>query len=68
MSVMEIRAVAVLDKPKFKLPSMSVAWTMMVYCDTFCKKETEKEKTYSGTGISNAAKKKKTQNKTWRQD
>lgn len=31
MSVMEIRAVAVLDKPKFKLPSMSVAWTMMVY-------------------------------------
>lgn len=38
MSVMEIRAVAVLDKPKFKLPSMSVAWTMMVYWDTFCKK------------------------------
>lgn len=42
MSVMLIRAVAVLDKPKFKLPSMSVAWTMMVYWDTFCMK---KEKT-----------------------
>lgn len=43
MSVMLMRAVAVLDKPKFKLPSMSVAWTMMVYWDTFCK-EAEKEK------------------------
>lgn len=39
MSVMLIRAVAVLDKPKFKLPSMSVAWTMMVYWDTFCEKK-----------------------------
>lgn len=43
MSVMEIRAVAVLDKPKFKLPSMSVAWTMMVYSDTFCR-ERQKER------------------------
>lgn len=42
MSVMEMRAVAVLDKPKFKLPSMSVAWTMMVYWDTFCKKNQKK--------------------------
>lgn len=35
MSVMLMRAVAVLDKPKLRLPSMSVAWTMMVYWDTF---------------------------------
>lgn len=35
MSVMEISAVAVLDKPKFKLPSMSVAWTIIVYWETF---------------------------------
>lgn len=39
MSVMLISAVAVLDKPKFKLPSMSVAWMMMVYWDTFCRKK-----------------------------
>lgn len=35
MSVMLMRAVAVLDKPKLRFPSMSVAWTMMVYWDTF---------------------------------
>lgn len=35
MSLMLMRAVAVLDKPKLRLPSMSVAWTMMVYWDTF---------------------------------
>lgn len=39
MSVMEMRAVAVLDKPKFKFPSISVAWTMMVYWETFCKRK-----------------------------
>lgn len=38
MSVMLINAVAVLDKPKFRFPSMSVAWTMMVYWDTFCRR------------------------------
>lgn len=37
MSVMLISAVAVLDKPKFRFPSMSVAWTMMVYWETFCR-------------------------------
>ncbi len=42
MSVMLMRAVAVLDKPKFKLPSMSVAWTMMVYWETFCWKKRQK--------------------------
>lgn len=39
MSVMEMRAVAVLESPKFKLPSMSVAWMMMVYWDTFCEQK-----------------------------
>lgn len=48
MSVMLIRAVAVLDKPKFKLPSMSVAWTMMVYWDTFCKQTQKKRKHSQG--------------------
>lgn len=37
MSLMLMRAVAVLDKPKLRLPSMSVAWTMIVYWDTFWK-------------------------------
>lgn len=44
MSVTVMMAVAVLERPKFRLPSMSVACTMMVYWDTFCKKaETEKK-------------------------
>lgn len=38
MSVTVIMAVAVLESPKFRLPSMSVACTMIVYWDTFCKK------------------------------
>lgn len=29
-------AVAVFERPKFRLPSMSVACTMMVYWETFC--------------------------------
>lgn len=36
MSVTVMMAVAVLERPKFRLPSMSVACTMMVYWDTFC--------------------------------
>lgn len=36
MSLTEMMAVAVLERPKFRLPSMSVACTMMVYCGTFC--------------------------------
>lgn len=36
MSVTVMMAVAVLERPKFRLPSMSVACTMMVYCETFC--------------------------------
>lgn len=36
MSVTVMMAVAVLDRPKFRLPSMSVACTMMVYWETFC--------------------------------
>ncbi len=43
MSVTVMMAVAVLERPKFRLPSMSVACTMMVYCDTFCKKIEESE-------------------------
>lgn len=39
MSVMDMSAVAVLESPKFRLPSMSVAWTIMVYCDTFCEQK-----------------------------
>lgn len=46
MSVMLMRAVAVFDSPKFRLPSMSVAWTMMVYWDTFCI-ENKRQKTHS---------------------
>lgn len=37
MSVTVMMAVAVLERPKFRLPSMSVACTIMVYWDTFCK-------------------------------
>lgn len=40
MSVIDMRAVAVLESPKLRFPSISVAWTMMVYCDTFCETET----------------------------
>lgn len=36
MSVTVMMAVAVLERPKFKFPSMSVACTMMVYWETFC--------------------------------
>lgn len=36
MSVTVMMAVAVLERPKFRLPSMSVACTMMVYWETFC--------------------------------
>lgn len=45
MSVTVMMAVAVLERPKFRLPSMSVACTMMVYWDTFC--ERKKQKTNS---------------------
>lgn len=43
ISVTEMMAVAVLDRPKFRLPSMSVAWTMMLYWDTFYKTNTQRE-------------------------
>lgn len=43
MSVTEMMAVAVLDRPKFRLPSMSVAWTMMLYWDTFYRTITQRE-------------------------
>lgn len=36
MSVTVMMAVAVLERPKFRFPSMSVACTMMVYWETFC--------------------------------
>lgn len=36
MSVIVMMAVAVLERPKFRFPSMSVACTMMVYWGTFC--------------------------------
>lgn len=36
MSVTVMMAVAVLERPKFRLPSMSVACTMMLYWETFC--------------------------------
>lgn len=39
MSVTVMMAVAVLERPKFRFPSMSVACTMMVYWDTFCKRQ-----------------------------
>lgn len=39
MSVTVIMAVAVLERPKFRLPSMSVACTIIVYWDTFCEGE-----------------------------
>lgn len=39
MSVTVMMAVAVLERPKFRLPSMSVACTIMVYWDTFCKRQ-----------------------------
>lgn len=42
MSVTVMMAVAVLERPKFRLPSMSVACTMMVYWDTFCKRKKKK--------------------------
>lgn len=42
MSVTVMMAVAVLERPKFRLPSMSVACTMMVYWDTFCIKKGRK--------------------------
>lgn len=45
MSVTVMMAVAVFERPKFRLPSMSVACTMMVYWDTFCKREKQKAKT-----------------------
>lgn len=35
MSVTVMMAVAVLERPKFRFPSMSVACTMMVYWETF---------------------------------
>ena len=44
MSVTVMMAVAVLDRPKFKLPSMSVACTMIVYWDTFCKRQKQRER------------------------
>lgn len=44
MSVTVMMAVAVLERPKFRLPSMSVACTMMVYWDTFCKRQKQKKK------------------------
>lgn len=34
-SVTVMMAVAVLERPKLRFPSMSVACTMMVYWDTF---------------------------------
>lgn len=37
MSLTVMMAVAVLERPKFRLPSMSVACTIIVYWDTFCK-------------------------------
>lgn len=43
MSVTVMMAVAVLERPKFRLPSMSVACTMMVYWDTFCKRKKKQE-------------------------
>lgn len=64
MSVMLISAVAVLDKPKFRLPSMSVAWTMMVYWETFCKwgKYRGTEKHSQGSGLTRATTIKQSQN------
>ncbi|TNN37296.1 hypothetical protein EYF80_052536 [Liparis tanakae] len=51
MSVTVMMAVAVLERPKFRLPSMSVACTMMVYWDTFCgKKENKRQSEASPTG------------------
>lgn len=38
MSVTVMMAVAVLERPKFRFPSISVACTMTVYWDTFCTK------------------------------
>ena len=43
-----MRAVAVLERPKFRFPSMSVAWTMSVYWDTFCMGEREREREREG--------------------
>lgn len=57
MSVMLISAVAVLDKPKFRFPSMSVAWTMMVYWDTFCRRikiKTHEENYFGLLGLTDA--------------
>ena len=44
MSVTVMMAVAVLERPKFRLPSISVACTMMVYWDTFCERQKQKNK------------------------
>lgn len=38
MSVTVMMAVAVFERPKFRFPSMSVACTMMVYWETFCRR------------------------------
>lgn len=44
MSVTVMMAVAVLDRPKFRFPSMSVACTIIVYWDTFCEMQRKGEK------------------------